>query len=437
MPRLRARALVTLTTVALAAAASSLPSSATVLPHALVRASSLTPPTTTAPIAPTVRLSPPATDADNATPGNYGWFEAGLAWRGEFADPMVVKYGATYYAYSSGAGGRYLGVQTSSDGVHWLAHPRWSTHNAPWAGGPDPRTDTSIPAEIRASGDTLGNIWNNNDALVRPAAWGRPVIVNTWLRQSYWAVGVAKIGSTWFAWAPVKYSDRLADGTVDPDGFGRYCLTLATARSPLGPFRDVTGSKPWYCDPDPAGSIDPSPFVDPATGSTWLVWRSAGRISRPGVKGYPAAIKSVKIDATGHMASGIHTLLTTNEGSWEGYVIENPSMIQYKGRWYLFYSGNSFLVDRAGHSPYATGYAVCATPYGPCHRLSPSPLMASNSRESGPGGASAFIDPAGNLRLAYASYWPGEYRYYPIHQPRRMHIVTVTWHSDGTLSVVH
>ena len=99
-----------------------------------------------------VGARPPATDADNATPGNYGWFEAGLSWRGEFADPDVVRVGGTYYAYSAGAGGRYLGVLTSPDLVHWTIHKRWSKSPPPWLGGPDPRHDPSIPGAIRAVG---------------------------------------------------------------------------------------------------------------------------------------------------------------------------------------------------------------------------------------------------------------------------------------------
>src|SRR6478609_7993988 len=79
----------------------------------------------------------PATDADNATAGNYGWFEAGLSWRGQFADPDVIRVGNTYVAYSSGAGGRYLGVLTSTDLEHWKIHKRWSKSKAPWMGGPD------------------------------------------------------------------------------------------------------------------------------------------------------------------------------------------------------------------------------------------------------------------------------------------------------------
>ncbi len=379
---------------------------------------------------------PPATDASNATAGNYGWFEAGRSWRGQFADPHVVRVGGTYYAYSSGAGGRYLGVLTSPDLEHWTIHQRWSNSAAPWLGGPDPRHDSSIPAEIRTSKQSVGDIWNLNDALVRPASWGVGVAHSPWVRRSYWAVGVIQIGTRWYAYAGVQKSTRLDDGTVDPDGFGRYCLTVASSASPLGPFRDITGSHALYCDPDPAGSIDPSPYVDPSTGHTWLTWKASGRRSRPGVKGYPSSLKTVRLDSTGHMTGGIQTLLKTNEGSWEGQTIENPSMVSWHSHWYLFYSANSFAADRAGHSRYATGYPRCSGPAGPCKRMSASPLMKSTARETGPGGANAIVDLSGNLRLAYASYWPGEYRANTsIHQPRRMHVATVVWHSNGTLSV--
>lgn len=377
--------------------------------------------------------APPSVDAANASGGDRGWFEAGLTWYGDFADPTIVHDGSTFYAYSSGAGGRYLGVQTSSDLRSWAIHRRWTNAAAPWAGGPDPRNDTQLPAEIRLSGLSAGDKWNENDALVRPAAWGMRVVHNAWYQRDYWGVGVGRIGTTWYAWAPVKVSDTLADGTRDPEGFGRYCLTMATARSPLGPFRD-TSTGPWWCDGDPAGSIDPEPYTDPTTGRHYLTWKATGLRSRPGVQGHPVALRAVRLDATGHPTGAVTTLLTTNEGSWEGYSIENPSMIRFRGRWYLFYSGNSFRADRAGNSPYAVGYAICTGPLGPCRRPSATPLMRSTASQTGPGAASAFLDGAGRLRLVYTSYWPGEYRLdVSIHQPRRMHIALLAQATDGTV----
>lgn len=135
-------------------------------------------------------------------------------------------------------------------------------------------------------------------------------------------------------------------------------------------------------------------------------------------------------------------LLSTREGGWEGYTIENSSMIRYQGRYYLFYSGNySGVTDAAGHSAYATGYAIC--PRGPraaCSRVTVgAPLLGSTSTEAGPGGASPFIDAAGHLRLVYAFFWPGENRTdqgpsESDHHPRRMNVATLTVNaSDGHL----
>ena len=56
-----------------------------------------------------------------------------------------------------------------------------------------------------------GDIWNLNDALVRPAAWGVPVPYSAWEQRSYWATGVAHIGRHWYAYAAVKISDRFRD----------------------------------------------------------------------------------------------------------------------------------------------------------------------------------------------------------------------------------
>ena len=135
-------------------------------------------------------------------------------------------------------------------------------------------------------------------------------------------------------------------------------------------------------------------------------------------------------------------LLETNEGGWEGFTIENPSMVKYAGRYYLFYSGNySGVTNSAGASPYGTGYAIC--PQGPraaCIRQTgPAPLLGSNAAESGPGGASPFVDTQGQLRLAYAFYWPGENRTdsgpsETSHHPRRLNIAKLTVRGDGTLA---
>ena len=73
--------------------------------------------------------------------------------------------------------------------------------------------------------------------------------------------------------------------------------------------------------------------------------------------------------------------LLTTQDAWESPLIENPSMIYYAGRYYLFYSGGAY-----GNSSYATGYAICTTPLGPCTRASTEPLLATGGRVAGTGG---------------------------------------------------
>ncbi len=375
--------------------------------------------------------TPPAPfkDADNGAANDHGWFQAGKTWRGDFGDPHILRVGNTYYAYSSSAGGRYLSVVTSTDLRTWTIHPNWSKASSPLAAN----WKAGVPAEILASRDTAWGQFDNNDALVRPASWGLTTPVNPWLSKTYWASSVFNIGSTWYAYSAVKV------GTVsdDPHGYGRFCLTVASAPSPLGPFRDISGGRPIQCqtyEHDPAGSIDPYPYRDPATGKNYLLWKSAGKV---GVR--ESALLSVQLGNDGKPLPGARTnlLLVTNRASgWEGGTIENPSMINYRGTYYLFYSANdSIWNDAEGHSNYATGYAVCSGPAGPCGRPQggPRPLLASNGVQQGPGGASPVIDASGQLRLAYATYWLGENR--AGYHPRRLQITRLVQNPDRTLHV--
>jgi hypothetical protein len=380
---------------------------------------------------------PPATDADNAGGSNpWGWFEAGLQWRGDFGDPHVFYANGTYFAYSSPSAGRYLPVLTSTDLSRWYIHGRWTTNPPPWAGGPDPNTDTQIPAEIRFSAMSPGDKWNMNDALVSTPNWALPHDQGPWIKKDYWAPGVIKIGSTWYAYSAVKVDNN----SDDPHGYGRFCLTVASARSAIGPFRDVSPGHTILCDPDPAGSIDPAPFYDPADGNTYLLWKAAGMRSQPGRPGYPSALKAIRLGANGLPVGNLVTLLRTNEGSWEGFTIENPSMVAYAGTYWLFYSGNDSVARPNGSSDYATGYAICPSgPRAPCMRRSASPLLRSSWYVQGPGGASAFVDAQGNLRLAYSYYWLGENRQGTfINHPRRLAFAKLqaTTQSPPTFAVV-
>lgn len=379
-----------------------------------------------------------------------GWFAPGSIWWGGFGDPHVVLHGDTYYAYASPVGGRMLPVLTSKDLRTWRVHQRWTTAGPPGTPGYSVANDAAIPAEIRGLvdngtgvyNDTDWGRYNNNDAQVSFPRWGLAQHQGPWVKRTLWAPGVTRIGSTWYAYSAVRTS-RTSD---DPNGFGRFCLTAASAPSPTGPFRDISGAGPIQCQPvanDPAGSIDPAPFADTAAGKHYLLWKAAGKRALPGVTNpHPSALYAAQLGTNGKPIPGAAPvkLLQTNEGSWEGYTIENPAMVRYKGRYYLFYSGNySGVIDGNGRSRYATGYAICPQgPRGACTRVDPrTPFLGSTNSEYGPGGATPFLDKAGNLRLAYAFFWPGENRggNEDHAHPRRMNIATVTTNGAGHLQV--
>ncbi|MFB9376674.1 family 43 glycosylhydrolase [Kineococcus gynurae] len=351
------------------------------------------------------------------------WFQPGSTWTGDFGDPTVVRVGGTYYAYASPVGGRVLPVLSSTDLKNWTVRGRYST-----GGGVPGRGNwtAGIPAEILNSPQSDWAKFDNNDALVRHVSWGQRNDQGGWINRDYWAPGVFNIGSTWFAYSPVR---------VAPS---RFCLTVASAPSPQGPFRDISGNGPIQCeDPnvDPGGSIDPMPYRDPATGKNYLLWKASGKINS-----HPSAIKSVELGNNGFPLPGarVTTLLTTERNSaWEGNTIENPSMVNFRGTTYLFYSGNlSDPLDGAGRSNYASGYAWCPNgPTAPCQRLQSTPLLSSSGSAQGPGGSSGFVDAGGNLKMAYATFRLGENVGGWVPHPRRMSIASLVQSADLRLRV--
>ncbi len=260
---------------------------------------------------------------------------------------------------------------SSSDLVHWTARPTYS--GAPW-GVADPFF---------------------NDALPRPATWGVDRPVGGRLTKELWAPGAARIGERWVVFHAVRVA-------LDRD---RFCLTVATSDSPLGPFVDTT-SGPLVCDVqgDPNGSIDPQPFVDD-DGTPWLVWKSEGV---PGAQ--PTRIWAQRLDPSGtaFAPGSAPTALAETSAAWERDVIENPALVRWNGRLLLFYSAGNWQ-----SADYAIGYAICASPAGPCTKHTEAgPLLASSGARLGPGGPAPFVDASGRLLLAY-HYWLAPHVGYP------------------------
>lgn len=221
-----------------------------------------------------------------------------------------------------------------------------------------------------------------HDALPTLPAWA------SWGRT--WAPGVVRVRDGWALYFAARHTAS-----------GRQCIGVATASTPRGPFRPTSGA-PLVCQLHLGGSIDPSPFVA-ADGTLHLLWKSdenaIGRASR---------IWSQQLSADGTRLVGSVRELLHHDRVWEQPLIENPEMVRApSGQHYLFYSANWW--ESTG---YATGYATCAGPAGPCHKVTTAgPWFAADHTVAGPGGATVVRAPEGTYFLAYHGWEPGRVGY--------------------------
>lgn len=226
-----------------------------------------------------------------------------------------------------------------------------------------------------------------------------PVIESTDL--DHWsAVGDAMpVLPSWvqdgFTWSPSVVADptggyELFFTAYDP-AMHHECLGRATASSPLGPFVSA-GEQPFLCQTSHGGAIDPSVYA--ARGSDYLVWKSDGET------GQVQEVWSQRLGPEDRALVGRPALLQKPDQSWEGGVIEGPTLAAIGGSLYLLFSGNAWT-----SADYAIGATTCASPLGPCAPSGPTPILGSTTSGSGPGGPAVFR--AGRRTvLAYAA-WPG------------------------------
>ena len=280
-------------------------------------------------------------------------------------DPDIVESAGTYYAFTT------LGPTLFS-----------------------PSTDSFQPIQLFTSTDlaTWTRIPGTGPLGAYPP-WSKDAQIG--YQFDTWAPSVAQIGGTWVMYYAI-------DASYD----GVHCLAVATSTSVAGPY--ATQGSPLLCQrgagPTGAalgGSLDPDLVAAPG-GTDYLVWKS-----NDGSSTGPAFLWSEALAPGGlSFAPGTSpTVLMTQTQPWES-TVENPSMVEDQGIWYLFYSAGYY-----GDSTYSVGYAVCAGPTGPCSKPANHPILGSAGAVVGPGGEWAFQDQAGNWWMAYAAWTAGEVGY--------------------------
>ena len=149
----------------------------------------------------------------------------------------------------------------------------------------------------------------------------------------------------------------------------KQCIGVATAENPPGPFVDNNGG-PFVCALDQGGAIDASVVED--DGVSYLLWKTDGNCC-----GWLTIIYSQELTADGTAFAADPIELIRNDQSWEYDVVEAPSMVENGGIWHLFYGAHRWDTEH-----YATGYARCSSPVGPCVKED-SPLLASEYAAAG------------------------------------------------------
>jgi beta-xylosidase len=302
------------------------------------------------------------------------------------AVPTILRVGSTYVAASTTTSYLNLPLMTSTDLVTWTPRPELAD-----------RPDWS-------------DVPGYNDAMAQPPVWASPrSTTDRRFLVSQWAPSLARVGGRYVA----AYSAAV---TLDPR---TSCLGIATATDPTGPYRTAS-PRPLLCAPGSArGVIDPELFVD--RGTPYLLWKREGSPQE-------ILVRRMNASATRFAAGSRARVLLRPDRRWEGSTVENPSMIRHRGRYLLFYSGNDWTTRR-----YATGYAVCASPLGPCRKGKAARILATSGGQAGTGGADAFVDAGGRLRLVYHAFDAG---YVGAGYPRRLHTARLGVAPSGRVWVV-
>ena len=246
--------------------------------------------------------------------------------RENFPDPFVVANGGEFVAYSTNHG-LNLPMLVSRDLVNW--------------------------AQVK---DASGRLVD-----------GMPTLA-PWVQEGRtWAPEVMKVGAKWLLYYTAHSRQRKMQ-----------CLGVAAADNPKGPFRD-SSTQPMVCQYDQGGTIDANPFRD-SDGKLYVYYKSDGN-----AVGKTTYIWGQRLSDDGLNVVGPAVPLIKDDAKWEWRLVEAPAMVRSPAGHQLFYSAAFYGWDPNERlSRYATGYATCAGPLGPCKDAPENPILNSfNDRQAG------------------------------------------------------
>jgi arabinan endo-1,5-alpha-L-arabinosidase len=195
-----------------------------------------------------------------------------------------------------------------------------------------------VPYLVHGSGSQVGMpTCAAGDAMPGgPGTWAEP-------GGGIWAPGVVRFGDRYFMYY-----------TASRQGSGQKCLGVATSYGARGPFESAGE---FACPSGGRWALDANPFVQ--GDSLYVAYRDDAITSFP-----ETGISIVRADAGGHAIwSTRRSVLRSTDITWDTIrisgdtrVVENPSVFERGGRFYVAYSGNNWDSAR-----YATGIVDCGT----------------------------------------------------------------------------
>ena len=204
-------------------------------------------------------------------------------------------------------------------------------------------------------------------------------------------------------WAPhVLYDKGLKkyvlfySGESDDTATGK-CLGVAFADKPTGPFVDK--GTPLLCG-EGFVNIDPMALIDPKTGRKLLYWGSG--------------FKPIKVQELTSDWKKFKPGTKAKELVWPGKEKDYTNLIEgswidvYKGKYYMYYSGDNCCGDRA---KYAVMVARADNAFGPFQRLGESNgsgssvILEKDDQWLAPGHNSIIRDKNGQAWIAYHAIW--------------------------------
>ena len=295
-----------------------------------------------------------------------------------FPDPHIVQHGGEFIAYATNAGIN-LPMATSRDLVSWSL--------------------VMDPANPKKRLD------------------GMPVLA-PWVKEGFtWAPEVMKVGERGLLYYTANHREKDVQ-----------CIGLAAADNPRGPFRDAS-TEPLVCQFELGGTIDANPFRD-ADGNLYLYYKSDGNRVGKGT-----VIWGQRLSVDGMSVIGAPASLLKDDKPWEMKLVEAPAMVRSPGGYQMFFAAAYYgWNDKDRLSPYATGYATCSGPLGPCVDAPENPILHSfKDRQagclSGPGHPSIF-EARGRKFIAFHA-WAATAGCRKAKEERHLYVAPIFWSAAG------